>query len=62
MKSKDIKSLSQADLIAKLKSENELLEKLKLSHAISPIENPMRIRLSRRFVASLKTELTSRNN
>jgi large subunit ribosomal protein L29 len=33
---------------------------MKMNHAISPIENPMKIRVTRRGVAMLHTELTKR--
>ena len=44
MKTSDIKSLSAADLKSKISAEQEALAKLKFAHAISPIENPMKIR------------------
>ncbi|MGV2482080.1 UNVERIFIED_CONTAM: 50S ribosomal protein L29, partial [Salmonella enterica subsp. enterica serovar Weltevreden] len=34
----------------------------RLNHATSPIENPIKIRDSRKTVARLATELTKRNN
>ncbi|HHL51847.1 MAG TPA: 50S ribosomal protein L29 [Flammeovirgaceae bacterium] len=38
-------------------SEKEILQKLKFAHAISPIENPMKIRATRRLIARLYTAL-----
>ncbi len=38
------------------------LKKLKFTHAIQPIENPMEIRLAKRKVARLMTELSKRKN
>jgi large subunit ribosomal protein L29 len=32
---------------------------LKLAHAISPIENPMRIRQNRKLIAKLETALSA---
>jgi len=60
MNSKEIKQLTIADLQAKIASERETLRKFKFAHAISPIENPMKIRSTRRLIASLATELTSK--
>ena len=42
-------------------SEMEVVqEKLVLTHQISPLENPLQLRWSRRDVARLKTELRKR--
>jgi len=35
---------------------------LKFAHAISPIENPLRIRASRKEIAKLLTELSAKTN
>lgn len=60
MNYKDIASMSNEDLGQKYKVETEMLSRLKFAHAISPIENPMKIRSSRRIVAQLSTEMTKR--
>jgi len=60
MKQVDIKDFSVDDLTEKFAEQKDVLSKLKLSHAVSPIENPMQIKLARRTVARLKTELRKR--
>jgi large subunit ribosomal protein L29 len=60
MKQADIKQLSTNDLIEKVKEEKGVLAKLKLNHAVSPIENPAKITGSRKAVARLNTELRKR--
>lgn len=60
MKNKDIKGLSTAELSEKVKAEQVGYEKMKFNHSISPIENPLKIRSTRRMVARLKTELSNR--
>ncbi|HAN49643.1 MAG TPA: 50S ribosomal protein L29 [Amoebophilaceae bacterium] len=55
MKYKEIKSLALEERNAKLAAEEENLKKLRFAHAISPIENPMRIKYSRKLIAKLKT-------
>ncbi len=55
MKYQDIKSLSLEENNKKLLEEKETLRRLHFAHAISPIENPMRIRQSRKLIARLKT-------
>ena len=57
MKNSEITQLSKAELIEKVSSEAENLRKLKFAHAISPIENPIKIQESRRTIARLKTRL-----
>lgn len=60
MKQEEIKQLSNGDLVSKIKEEKDLLSKSKINHAVSPIENPMKIRANRKLVARLMTELKSR--
>lgn len=62
MKNIDIVALSTAELQGLLKEEKGTLNKLKLNHSISPLENPIKIRDSRKTVARVSTELTKRNN
>ena len=54
---KSLNGLSEADLAAKIKEDEQRLKKLSFAHAISPLENPMSIRSLRRELARLKTEL-----
>ncbi|HRO74628.1 MAG TPA: 50S ribosomal protein L29 [Crocinitomicaceae bacterium] len=60
MKREDITKLSLEELVNTVKSSEEQLGKMKLSHSVSPIENPLQIRTLRRNIARLKTELTKR--
>jgi large subunit ribosomal protein L29 len=61
MKREDIKELSNDELRLRLEEEKALYLKMKMNHAISPIENPMKIRVTRRGIAMLHTELTKRS-
>lgn len=61
MKNTDIVALSTAELQSLLKEEKGALNKLSLNHSISPLENPIKIRDSRKTVARVSTELTKRN-
>lgn len=56
----EIRQLSTVDLKDKLAEEQELLQKMKFSHAVSPVENPMKIKASRRLIARYLTELNAR--
>jgi large subunit ribosomal protein L29 len=60
MKQKEIKDLSIEQLQAKLAETKKAYSDLTMTHAISPIENPLQIRTVRRTVARLATELTKR--
>ncbi len=55
-----ILELSTADLKDRLEEEKKQLTKLKLNHAVSPLENPNKIKEYRRTIARIKTELTKR--
>jgi len=39
---------------------SEQLAKMKITHSVAPLENPIQIRNMRKTVARLKTELTKR--
>jgi len=54
--------LSTADLRIKLSEEKQSYAKLKFSHAVTPIENPMVIRAARKNIARINTELSKRND
>ena len=60
MENKEIIALSDQELVDKIKDGKEALGKLKLNHNVSPIENPIKIRDSRKTVARLQTEATKR--
>jgi large subunit ribosomal protein L29 len=57
MKYSDIQKLTIETLKQKVAEERETLGKLKFAHALSPIENPMRIQESRKLIARLLTAL-----
>ncbi|HRP58808.1 MAG TPA: 50S ribosomal protein L29 [Vicingus sp.] len=60
MKQIDIKDLSVDDLTEKLLEQKSILNKFKLSHAVSPLENPAQIKFDRRTIARINTELRKR--
>ena len=61
MKQKEVKELSIDELNEKLVSSQKQLSDLKMTHAISPIENPMQIKNLRKTIARINTELTARS-
>jgi len=60
MKQQEITKLSDADLRGRIENLEEKLMKMKVSHTVTPIENPLQIRATRKTVARLKTELGKR--
>jgi len=59
MKQKEIVKLSKEDLQDKLMEYQKQLEELKMTHAISPLENPLQIKKARRIVARIKTAISN---
>ena len=45
-----------------LDSEKERLVKLKMSHSVSPLENPLSIKFARKKIARIMTELSNIKN
>ena len=60
MKIKEVKELETKDLVEKLENAKAELNNLKLTHAISPLENPSQIKATRRDIARMNTELRQR--
>jgi large subunit ribosomal protein L29 len=60
MKSSEIRELSLKELEERLESEENLLARMKMNHAVSPLDNPNKIVETRRNVARLKTEKRAR--
>ena len=55
-----IKEMSTAELIERLEDESKQLIKLKINHAVSPLENPNKLKAYRKIIARIKTELRKR--
>ncbi len=60
MKSSEIRELSNQELLEHIDNEKTALVRMKLNHAISPLENPQKIKESRRTIARLMTEKRKR--
>ena len=56
----DFKSLDNPALEAKILEEELRMKRMKFSHAVNPLENPLTIRQVRRDIARMKTEQTKR--
>lgn len=60
MKYDELKSLGLEELEIKLNEEKAIMERLRFSHSISPIENPMKIKVQRKIIAQISTELSKK--
>tara|TARA_B100000683_G_scaffold113125_1_gene111341 strand:+ start:2027 stop:2224 length:198 start_codon:yes stop_codon:yes gene_type:complete len=61
MKTKNLSSYTTEEIKAQLEEKQGLLKRMKFDHAISPIENPSKIRMARKEIARMLTELKSRS-
>jgi large subunit ribosomal protein L29 len=55
-KKQDLSAMSADDLLKNIEASDLRLKKMMFSHAITPLENPMSIRLIRKEIARLKTQ------
>ena len=62
MKTSEIEKLSLEDLQDKLTEYQKQLSDLKLNHSVSPLENPLQIKIVRKTVARLLTAITIKQN
>ncbi len=67
MKISEIKELTGKEIVERLQIEKETLVRLRLNHAVSPLENPNKLKETKRNIARLETilrerELTEKQN
>ena len=60
MKTSEIKELTTPDLIERIDTEKTMLIRMRLNHAITPLDNPQKIKLAKQTIARLLTELRYR--
>lgn len=56
--SNSIKKLSVSEIESQINDSERTLQRLKFSHKLTPLENPMQIRTLRRDIARLYTALS----
>jgi len=61
MKNAEIKELTTKEIQERINAEKETLIRMKLNHVVSHLDNPMKIKHSRKNIARLMTELGSRS-
>jgi large subunit ribosomal protein L29 len=60
MKTSEIRELSTSDLLERIDTEKNMLVRMKLNHAITPLDNPKKLRDAKLTIARLLTELRKR--
>ena len=55
-----LNELSTAEIKEKLDNERNMYQKMQLTHAVSPLENPNKLKESRKNIARCLTELRAR--
>lgn len=60
MKTSEIKELSNAEILERIQTDQDSMVRMKMNHAISPLDNPQVIVRMRKNIARLKTILRQR--
>jgi len=55
MKASEIKELTDKEIQERIQLEKETLTRLNMNHAVSPLDNPMKIKETRKNIARLQT-------
>ena len=62
MKMSEIKEFSTKELLERLETEKNTLVRMRLNHAVSPLDNPMKLKFLRKDLARMMTELNYRKS
>ncbi len=60
MKNSEIRELSDKELNGRIGEEKQQLTKLRFTNAVSPLDNPRKIKESKKLIARLLTEQKNR--
>jgi len=60
MKNSEIKELTTPEIVERIDAEKDKLTRMKMNHAVSPLDNPITLKDVRRNIARLKTEVRNR--
>ncbi|NLB25163.1 MAG: 50S ribosomal protein L29 [Bacteroidales bacterium] len=55
MKISEIQEMTTKEIAEKIETEKETLIRLRMNHAVSPLDNPMKIKEAKKNIARLKT-------
>ncbi len=62
MKTSEIRELSVKELSERIENEKSLIFRQKMNHAISPLDNPQKIKETRRNIARMETILRQKTS
>ena len=62
MKMSEIKELSTKELIERIEVDKNTLVRMRLNHAVSPLDNPQKLKFARKDIARMMTELNVRQS
>ena len=60
MKASEVRELSTLEIQEQIENNTKALTKMRLNHAVSPLDNPNKIGETKRDIARLKTDLRAR--
>jgi large subunit ribosomal protein L29 len=60
MKNSEIIELTTKEIAERIDAEKDKLKRMRLNHAVSPLDNPIEIKEVKRGIARLKTEMRKR--
>jgi large subunit ribosomal protein L29 len=55
MKRSEIQEMTTKEIVERIELEKETLVRLRMNHAVSPLDNPMKIKEAKKNIARLKT-------
>ncbi|MDD2195787.1 MAG: 50S ribosomal protein L29 [Bacteroidales bacterium] len=62
MKATEIRELTDKEIVERIDTYQTQLLKLRINHAISPLDNPLKIKEMRGTIARMRTILTERTS
>lgn len=62
MKNSEVRELSTKELRERIDTEKENLVRMRLNHAVSPLDNPVKLKEIKKDIARLMTELRKRES
>jgi len=62
MKMSVVKEFSTNELKERIEVDKNTLVRMKLNHAVSPLDNPMKLKYARKDIARMMTELNKRKS
>jgi large subunit ribosomal protein L29 len=60
MKNSEIIELTTKEIAERIDAEKDKLNRMRLNHAVSPLDNPIEIKEVKKDIARLKTEMRKR--